>query len=425
MIVVVPLPFECVFPIPSMATVEIKPVEPVIAPEMAPERSWIAPELQQAILRFLNGHLKPGGLLYVSYNAMPSWASVGPLQRVVKELAVLWPGRSDRAAENAIKMLSNMAEVKIIPPNLHEDVKRITDKRLNSSYLAHEYLNEHWRPLYHADAVRAFAEAKLAFAGSTQLLRNFTNLGVTKEQQALLSEVPIPELRETLRDFCIGHAFRQDVYVRGARRMTEGRRDAYLGAQTLALLQPPPGEIEISGPGGTWHPNPEAYRIFLDALAKRPHTIAQLLSLPDLPPGHNVSSVELTGVLGGPFLVAPFREADANVRSRCERLNLLFAPPEEELDVSKSVTLVAPSVRTALKLPPATFDLYKVLKRGETPDPSVLAKRFVKRCFDEGGHPIIEGKAFEEESEALTATQADFKKKIDRLVPVWRMIGLI
>src|SRR6185312_16264639 len=34
--------------------------------------SWIAPELQRAILAFINARLKPGGFVYVSYNALPA-----------------------------------------------------------------------------------------------------------------------------------------------------------------------------------------------------------------------------------------------------------------------------------------------------------------------------------------------------------------
>src|SRR4029077_15564225 len=38
--------------------------------------SWIAPQLQEAIVAFLNARLKPGGLVYVSYNALPAWNQV-------------------------------------------------------------------------------------------------------------------------------------------------------------------------------------------------------------------------------------------------------------------------------------------------------------------------------------------------------------
>src|SRR4051812_26521029 len=35
--------------------------------------SWVSPANRQAIVRFAERRLAPGGLLYVSYNAMPGW----------------------------------------------------------------------------------------------------------------------------------------------------------------------------------------------------------------------------------------------------------------------------------------------------------------------------------------------------------------
>ncbi|HWZ68717.1 MAG TPA: class I SAM-dependent methyltransferase, partial [Stellaceae bacterium] len=36
--------------------------------------TWIGPEAQCAVRRFIDRRLKPGGLVYLSYNAMPGWA---------------------------------------------------------------------------------------------------------------------------------------------------------------------------------------------------------------------------------------------------------------------------------------------------------------------------------------------------------------
>jgi SAM-dependent methyltransferase len=46
--------------------------------------SWISPEHRAQVVRILDRHLKPGGLVSVSYNALPGWSALGPLQRFVK-----------------------------------------------------------------------------------------------------------------------------------------------------------------------------------------------------------------------------------------------------------------------------------------------------------------------------------------------------
>ena len=49
--------------------------------------SWVDPPARAALRRFIDGHLKSGGLVYVSYNAMPGWTGDLPFQHLVRELA--------------------------------------------------------------------------------------------------------------------------------------------------------------------------------------------------------------------------------------------------------------------------------------------------------------------------------------------------
>ncbi len=49
--------------------------------------SWISPENRRFIVDILFRHLSAGGAVYVSYNCMPGWAAVAPLQRLMREHA--------------------------------------------------------------------------------------------------------------------------------------------------------------------------------------------------------------------------------------------------------------------------------------------------------------------------------------------------
>jgi hypothetical protein len=387
--------------------------------------SWVGPEVQRAVLDFLSHRVKPGGAVYLSYNTMPGWSVRMPLQRLLKELTVLWPGRSDVAAENAVAMLRRLADAKVIPEALHDGLKKMTEglARRFPAYLAHEYLNEYWQPVYHADVARAFAEAKLNYAGSTDLLRNFVNLGVTAEQRKLLDEIPVVELKETLRDYFFDYSFRHDVYVRGARRMTEGRRNALLSALRLTLVRPTPEEIEIVALQTAWRPDPDAYRVFLKALQRRPHSVAELLSMPDLSPTHSITPAELVGVLIGTRIAAVHREAAPEAQASCERFNQLIEA--DGYMPQRAATLAVPSLGGGINLPAGDFALYLALKGGKSVDPHELAKQFVKRCKEEGGFPVIDGKTLEDETEAHVAVARDYSNKLEFIVPIWRMIGLL
>ena len=290
--------------------------------------SWIAPELQKSILAFLNAHLKPGGLVYVSYNALPAWNQVAPLQRIVRELARAAPERSDFAVSRALDQLGRLAELNIVPARFQPEIKRMRDSSRNLlSYLAHEYLNEHWQPLYHADVARAFAGAKLEFAACTDLLKNFYNLSLNEEQRTFLADIPFADVRETLKDFCTDHWFRQDVFVRGIRRMSVARREQLLLAQTLALLRPPPDVIEIERPGGSkWRPDVTVYQAISKALQQRPRRVSELLTLAELPQTHQVGPVELVGVLVGTGLAGFYKEPTAEEQAAADRLTRCTMP---------------------------------------------------------------------------------------------------
>jgi SAM-dependent methyltransferase len=56
--------------------------------------SWISPAAQANLRRFIDRHLAPGGLVYVSYNAMPGWAANLPFGYLVRALAATVSGDS-------------------------------------------------------------------------------------------------------------------------------------------------------------------------------------------------------------------------------------------------------------------------------------------------------------------------------------------
>lgn len=387
--------------------------------------TWIAPALQTAILGFLNARLRAGGLLYVSYNVLPAWFQASPLQRLVRELAAAVPQRSDVAVARAIEQVDRLVAANIVPERFRFAAKRFKDVGNMLPYLAHEYLNEHWRPAYFADVARSLAGAKLNYVGCAELLKNFGNLTLPDEQRALIAEIGSPELRETLKDFATDNWFRQDVYVRGVRSITSQRRDQLLNALTLCLLRPPPDDFEVARPDGSrWRPDPVVYAAILGALKQRPHTVAELLSLQGLPPAHLVRPVELVGTLVGTGIAGLHRAPSAAVLARAEALNALFES-DVDLALTHGAAIAVPATRSGLSLSSANYPLYRALKRGENPAPAALAAEFIQRCRDRGGHPILDDKVIEDPLEAQTALSRDYAAKIDRLVPIWRMLGVL
>src|SRR5204862_5802417 len=91
--------------------------------------SWISPELRQSIVRFITRRLKPGGIVYVGYNAMPGWTRGLAVQRLLRDLGTQVPGDSDQKIQRGISMLEKLKDAQAHSFTENETVNRIIDLR--------------------------------------------------------------------------------------------------------------------------------------------------------------------------------------------------------------------------------------------------------------------------------------------------------
>src|SRR5690606_21596252 len=147
-------------------------------------------------------------------------------------------------------------------------------------YLAHEYMNRCWQPLYHADVVRDFRGAKLDFAGSTAYCQTYWPRTLPEDQVAMLRELPDPVLRETVKDYLFDTSFRCDVFVRGARALQPRERRALLEQHGLALVVPAE-DLRVHDAGRAMADDP-LQAALLETLACAPRSLGELCGLPDV-----------------------------------------------------------------------------------------------------------------------------------------------
>ncbi len=185
--------------------------------------SWVSSENRQHILRFIASHLKPGGLVYVSYNTLPGWASALPLRRLISSRAALETGTPSERIDNAIAFARKLeaAQAGYFSGN------RAVRKRLKQmgsmphNYVAHEYLNRDWTPFHFEDVAAELGGAKLKFIGPCNTLDQVDDICVTTEQAAMLTDERDPVRREALRDIMVNEQFRCDLYRKGEVPHTE------------------------------------------------------------------------------------------------------------------------------------------------------------------------------------------------------------
>ena len=282
--------------------------------------SWVSPEVRAGIVRLLRARVRPGGLVHVSYNALPTWHGALLLQRLVHEAGRRLAHGSIAQAQAGLAVVRELVAAKAVgltEPHFTNVILERLEKS-PAEYIAHEYMNDHWSPCWHADVAADMAGAKLDFIASAQPLSNFVDLMMTQEQRVVLDRFTDPMMRELVIDGCRERALRHDVYIRGAHRLSEAARETALEALTLALPTAPDKiAYKLTMPIGEAALNEDYYGPIVARLAEGPCTVGELLALPGLDPrGRN--PVELVGMLVGSSqaLVVARPEAPMNKASR-------------------------------------------------------------------------------------------------------------
>ncbi len=244
--------------------------------------SWVDAAVRADLRHFIDRRLKPGGLVYVSYNALPGWTGDLPFQHLVRALATNASGDSAARFEGAAQLIGRLADSGAAALASSYIVRELRERPddYRPGYLVHEFLHAGWQPLYVTELRRDMAAIGLAPVGSAILLENFDRWMLGRRARALVAGIADPNLRELVRDFVIDQRFRCDVFARDAARLDEAEQRRRLFAAGLALARPP-AAIAYRAPTPAGHldyDNPAA-RAVVGALA------AGARSLADMPAG--------------------------------------------------------------------------------------------------------------------------------------------
>ena len=258
--------------------------------------SWVSDEVRAGIVRLLATKTRPGGLVHLSYNALPAWQGALGMQRLIYETGIRAGGRSDAQAQAGLALARDLKAVEskyLTESSMTRDLLDTT-VAMSTEYLSHEYMSAHWAPAFHADVVAALAGAKLDWVSSVNPMENFPELMLTPEQREVMNRYKDPILRELIKDMCLPRQLRHDVFVRGARRMYNEQRDAALSRLTvMPIVSPGELQTEIRVPAGMAEVG-DTLKGMMVAAMRGPATIGELLAL-----GGGKNPAELVSVLVG------------------------------------------------------------------------------------------------------------------------------
>jgi SAM-dependent methyltransferase len=181
--------------------------------------SWVSAENRDHIIRIARDKLKAGGMLYVSYNTFPGWASFVPIRQMILDAANAAPTAAlAQRLEQGFKLFNRLVDVGARSvagsPGLVEILQKM--QKMGSNYLAHELLNHEWKIFHFAEVAADMAAAKLTHIGSARVLQNLDAFNFSPAQQSLLFEIADPVHRQSVGDLIVNQRFRTDIFGKGA-----------------------------------------------------------------------------------------------------------------------------------------------------------------------------------------------------------------
>lgn len=285
--------------------------------------SWIDSESQCALRRFIDRRLKPGGLVYLGYNAMPGWARDLPFQRLVRELGLSFAGDNAARVAAAVGITRSLA-ASGVPALAASFIVRELEERpedYSPAYLAHEFMPTAWQPLYVTEVRRAMATIGLRPVGSTTFSENFDWMVLSEEARRTLATITEPDVHELVRDFFLDQRFRSDVFARANRSLRPGERTDRLLSSTFGLARPIPAiRYNTTTPAGLFSYDNPAARAIVNALAAGPRSLCGLL--PEDAPAEILKAV-LTLCAAGDIVPVEPRSAEVSDLNRilCGRVD--------------------------------------------------------------------------------------------------------
>jgi len=385
--------------------------------------SWVSAENRAFIVQIIDRLLKPGGLVYVSYNCLPGWSAIVSLQRFVQEHVARASGEVGGKIVDALKAALRLQEggarffesAPLLKARIEEALKR------EPEYLAHEYLNTGAEPLFHADVARQMEGARLSFAASARAGDDLIHLAAPAPLRPTIQEATDPTWRETLLDYASNRLFRRDIFVRGRNLLPARERDARLASTAFTLLVPADQvSFDASVALGTLHGDPKVYRPIVEALAEGPKTFGELAALPGLTGQRDGALLQALGLLVGARQVHPLAPAAGDETAGGFNRALLARAAFDEIPTH----LAAPGPGTAVELKFEEMLVVRAALDGEDDTRATARQAWefmarTNRRIQKGGVPLPDQAAHE----------AELAARIDRFkaskLPLLRGLGVL
>lgn len=291
--------------------------------------SWVSDESRRIIVDLIRDRLAPRGMVYLSYNCQPGWASGSPVRHLLQLGHASRSGEAEGRIEAALEFMEDVvaADGRFFAENRPAASHAASLRKAPPQYLGHEYLNADWHIPYFSEVAEALAQADLTFTSSTRLLDRVDAIHLQPAGVALLHRQKDPVLRESVRDFLVNQQFRPDVFTRAPRPLSPAEQAIRLDAQAFVLACGLDEiDFELSGAQGEAVLAEATYRplvLALEAEDFRPKTLTELMAAPGLGGLRKSDVTAALVILVGMGVLRPAQGFTPDIRLRCEGYNRL------------------------------------------------------------------------------------------------------
>ncbi len=392
--------------------------------------SWVSPKNRQRIIDFIARRLNVGGVVYLSYNTYPGWYSSAPIRYLMAEHVDRVGGGNNTASAitDALKFVNErigtMPFLSQSLPILNNRLREINHK--SPEYLAHEYFNRDWEPMYFSQAADLLESAKLSYATSAEYTDTVPVLNYTAESGKAFEGVNDYRLRELLYDLIVNRNFRQDYWVKGPRRLSPSTRLKAI-ADMKVCLRTPREDIKLEAGTDTLKVtlSEDVYNPILDMLDGYKHCpIGDIIERCREDKISETRVIQAIGILrskGDLCFVRPESEVEGFSQQVC---NLNTHIVNRACDDSLLPYLVSPYASDVVPLTKVEQLFVKFSNEGIV-DPSQAVKKVLQEYSSIGAKLMKGGKVLGDGAESLQHLETIAKIYIDKKLPMLRSLGIV
>lgn len=248
--------------------------------------SWVSNENRAIITDFIRRKLKVGGVVYISYNTLPGWSAASPIRHMLTEHDHMHGSRSQGVGKRVKASIEFTQDLLKLCQPLVQQVPSIPDRldkisQQNVNYLAHEYFNRDWQPMYFSEMADWLSPTKTNFACSAGFLEDYHPSSYTNEQLAFINGLDDPMFAQSVKDFMHNKQFRRDYWVKGARKTSTAKLEHnWHQLRFMMVVNTDSIKYEVKGMVGTINLREDIHKKVVDLLSDyKIYQVADLQSL--------------------------------------------------------------------------------------------------------------------------------------------------